>query len=68
MTDHITTELVTAVARHAAETDETSPTAWESLDKLTQFLLMERVTAFLADAIPALIEHGWTPPEEAHHG
>ena len=68
MSKHITTELVTTVARRAVEADETSPTAWESLDKLTQFLLMERVTAFLADAIPALIEHGWTPPEETNHG
>ena len=68
MSDHITTELVTAVARHTVEADETSPAAWESLDKLTQLLLMERVTAFLADAIPVLIEHGWTPPEETTHG
>ena len=65
MSKHITTELVTAIAIRAVETDETSPTAWESLDKLTQFLLMERATALLADAIPVLIEHGWTPPEEA---
>ena len=68
MSKHITTELVTAIAIRAVETDETSPTAWESLDKLTQFLLMERATALLADAIPVLIEHGWTPPKETTHG
>ena len=68
MSKHITTELVTAIAIRAVETDETSPTAWESLDKLTQFLLMERATALLADAIPVLIQHGWTPPKEATHG
>ena len=68
MSKHITTELVTAIAIRAVETDETSPTAWESLDKLTQFLLMERATALLADAIPVLIQHGWTPPKETTHG
>lgn len=68
MSEFITTELVTAIAIRAVETDEISPTAWESLDKLTQFLLMERATALLADAIPVLIEHGWTPPKETTHG
>ena len=68
MSEFITTELVTAIAIRAVETDEISPTAWESLDKLTQFLLMERATAVLADAIPVLIEHGWTPPKETTHG
>ena len=68
MSEFITTELVTAIAIRAVETDEISPTAWESLDKLTQFLLMERATALLADAIPVLIQHGWTPPKETTHG
>ena len=68
MSKHITTELVTAVARHAVETDEISPTPWESVDPLTRQMLVVHATALLADAIPVLIEHGWTPPEETTHG
>ena len=65
MSDHITTELVTAVSRRAVEGHPLTPTAWESVDPLTRHMLMERAAAVLADAIPVLIEHGWTPPKEA---
>lgn len=68
MSEHITTDLVTAIATRAVETDEISPTSWSSVDPLTRHMLRERVTALLGDAIPVLIEHGWTPPKEATHG
>lgn len=68
MSKHITTELVTAIAIRAVETDEISPTSWSSVDPLTRHMLMERAAAVLADAIPVLIQHGWTPPEETTHG
>ena len=68
MTDHITTELVTAISRRAVEGHPRTPTAWESVDPLTRHMLMERAAAVLADAIPVLIQHGWTPPKEATHG
>ena len=68
MSKHITTELVTAIAIRAVETDEDMPTSWSSVDPLTRHMLMERAAAVLADAIPVLIEHGWTPPKETTHG
>ena len=68
MSEHITTELVAAVSRRAVEGHPLTPTAWESVDPLTRHMLMERAAAVLADTIPVLIEHGWTPPEETNHG
>lgn len=68
MSEFITTELVTAIAIRAVETDEESPTSWSSVDPITRHMLRERAIAFLNDAIPALIEHGWTPPKETTHG
>lgn len=68
MSKHITTELVTAISRRAVEGHRLTPTAWESVDPLTRHILRDRAAAFLADAIPVLIEHGWTPPKETTHG
>lgn len=36
--------------------------AWEAVDELSQIVITAAALAWLKDATPALIAHGWTPP------
>lgn len=52
--------LSIAVAKQPFNKPDTC--TWEAIDPLTRAMLIHTAHAFLKDAIPALLEAGWTPP------
>lgn len=63
-TNRITPALVEAIAQ-APYQGPGAPCPWDAVDPLTRHGLRNRARALLADAIPALIAAGWTPPPAA---
>ncbi len=54
------------ICEHAFVNHATSPTSLSSIDPGTVMLLHNQALAFLANTLPVLLEHGWTPPTTTH--
>lgn len=58
---------VDALAIQVAQAPYTGPKAtcpWVAVHPLAQSILISKAKAFLEDALPILIQQGWTPPKE----
>ncbi|MBG6085831.1 hypothetical protein IW252_002598 [Zhihengliuella flava] len=62
-TNHVTAELVDAVARHPYDSGKAG-VPWEVVPDAMKYGLREIALAFLNDAVPVLLAAGWSPPRE----
>lgn len=58
---HVTTELVDAVARAPFDSGRAG-CPWDAVAPIHQYGLRARALSFLGDAIPVMLAQGWRPP------